>query len=126
MKDQLTILNLYDLTTTAEAFCTAITALVDRVEQDGHQGVKRYRFFVDAAAGKARAVIDYDNPAAWIGHHDIAMDWPEMKALHAVATLEEITFLGANTPEIRQWIAGSELRARIVEGNRFVAGFERG
>jgi hypothetical protein len=121
----LTILNVYRLTGSADAFREAIGRLADRVEREGHPGVRGYRFFVNDDDGVARAVIDYDGPDAWLGHHDIAMGWPEMAALHGVATLSEITFLGPLTPEIEAWIASSTLTARISGGYRFASGFQR-
>jgi hypothetical protein len=121
----LTVLNLYRLTGTQAGFRAAVSALAARVEAEGERGVLSYRFFVDVTAGAARAVVDYDTPAAWIGHHEIAMAWPEMKALHAAARLEECIFLGSVTPEIRAWIAGSGLTARVVDGFAPAAGFRR-
>lgn len=122
----LTVLNLYTLTDTAEAFVSAITALAARVKAQGHPGILSYRFFVNPTTRTARAVIDYASADAWIGHHDISMGWPEMKALHAAAALSEATFLGEFTPEIAAWLAGSGLTARITTGNGFTAGFARG
>ena len=122
---QLTVLNLYTLKTTAADFEAAIRLLVARVQKEGHPGVRSYRFFVNAAHSTGRAVIDYETPEAWIGHHDLAMDWPEMKGLHAVAALSEVTFLGPLTPSILDWIATSSLTARLNQGNVFAAGFHR-
>ena len=121
----LTILNLYQLTGSVEDFGAAIERLAARVDREGHKGVRSYRFFVNAADRTARAVIDYRDPDAWIGHHDIAIGWPEMSALHEVARLVEVTFLGPLTPEIRNWIDNSKLTARILHGNSFAAGFQR-
>jgi hypothetical protein len=50
---------------------------------------------VNASDRTARGVIDYKDPDAWMGHHDIAMSWPEMTALHAAATLAETTMFYA-------------------------------
>lgn len=121
----LTILNLYTLIGSADDFRAAIERLADRVREEGHPGVLSYRFFVNETVNTARAVIDYENASAWIGHHDIAMGWPEMAGLHGVATLSEVTFLGALTPEIQSWIDNSKLTARIRHGNSFAAGFQR-
>jgi len=122
---QLTVLNLYRLKASAKAFTDAITALAGRVEREGEQGVLSYRFWVNEADGTARAVIDYATSQAWIGHHDIAMGWPEMQALHTVAGLEEVTFLGSLTPEIRTWLVGSSLTAKVRDGFAPAAGFRR-
>ena len=122
---QLTVLNLYTLKGTPEQFCAAIELLADRVQKEGHRGVRSYQFYVNSDANSARAVIDYENAVAWIGHHDIAMAWPEMLGLHAVATLNEVTFLGQMTPEIKGWIDRSSLTAKLNIGNVFAAGFRR-
>ncbi|MDB6180127.1 hypothetical protein [Paracoccus fistulariae] len=125
MENRLTILNRYRLLDRPESFTTAIAALVARVRTDGTPGILSYRFFVNADDKEARGIIDYDTPRAWIAHHDLAMGWPEMKALHQVAALTEVTFLGPLTDEIRDWLAGSSLTARIESGNRFASGFQR-
>ncbi len=122
---RLTVLNLYSLKGTGAQFEAAIKRLAARVEREGHPGVLSYRFFVNDSEKSARAVIDYENAEAWIGHHDIAMGWPEMVGLHAVATLSEVTFLGLLTPEIKNWIENSALTAKINSGNAFAAGFRR-
>ncbi|MGR3724296.1 hypothetical protein LGT41_0009025 [Abyssibius alkaniclasticus] len=126
MSDEtLTILNRYNLLAPAAQFDMAVLALVRRVEQEGHRGVLSYRFFANPREATAQAVIEYENPTAWIGHHDTSMDWPEMKALHKVAGLAEVTFLGAFTDEIEAWLNASSLSARLKTGNRFAAGFTR-
>ena len=125
MQSSLTILNTYDILTTPEAFLAAITKLAARVEVEGHRGVLSYRFFCAPDLMQARAVIDYSGPEAWIGHHDIAMSWPEMNALHQAARLVEVTFLGEVTPEIQDWISRSTLRARLITGFSDAAGFHR-
>ena len=125
MQPSLTILNHYDIQTTPEAFVLAIKALAARVQAEGHQGVLGYRFFCSPVQMQARAVVDYAGPEAWIGHHDISMEWPEMQALHHAARLSEVTFLGAMTPEIQAWIDKSTLRARLITGFDLAAGFQR-
>ncbi len=122
---ELTILNTYRLEGTAEAFTAAITALAARVQAEGERRVLSYRFFVNSEAGLARAVIDYETADGWIGHHDIAMDWPEMKALHDVATLAHVTFLGPISEEIRAWLNQSGLKAEVETGYVAAAGFRR-
>lgn len=122
---QLTVLNFYRLTGSADQFRRAITALAARVESEGEGGVLSYRFWVNEADGTGRAVIDYATPEAWIGHHETSMPWPEMKALHAVAGLEDVIFLGPLTAEVRVWIAGSGLRAMVHDGYETAAGFRR-
>jgi hypothetical protein len=121
----LTVLNLYALDGDPPAVRAAFAALAARVEREGHPGIRSYRFFVHDDQPIARAVIDYAGPSAWIGHHDIAMAWPEMRALHGLARLAEATFLGPFTPEMQAWLAGSGLTARIETGYSFVAGFQR-
>ena len=121
----LTILNTYTLRGSVGDFKTAIMALAARVEAEGERGVLSYRFFVSADAGLARAVIDYATPKAWIGHHDISMTWPEMTALHGVAALSHVTFLGPITPEIRAWLDRSGLKAQVETGYVASAGFCR-
>lgn len=126
MAHKLTVLNHYMLLTDVSQFEHATRALTARVDAEGHKGVLSYLFYVNAGGRSARAVIDYADADAWFGHHDIAMGWPEMKAMHEAASLEEVTFLGAVPPEIEGWLAKSMVRTRVLTGNAFVAGFKRG
>lgn len=125
LDNRLIVINLYELSGSPEDFGQAIRALAARVEAEGDPGVLAYRFFANAEEGTARGVIEYQDPDAWIGHHEIAMGWPEMTALHSVARLSEVVFLGPLTPAIRAWIDGSVLTARIRSGNGFAGGFRR-
>lgn len=122
---KLIITNHYRLRQDASAFRTAISALVARVENEGHRGVLAYRFYVNEAENCARGIIEYENPEGWIGHHDVSMGWDEMKALHSVASLAHVTFHGPVNQAILDWINGSTLSATLDTGNDFVAGFER-
>jgi len=121
----LTIVSTYALIGSAAEFSDAIKRLAAKVEAEGETGVLSYRFYVSEAETTARAVIDYASPAAWIGHHEIAMDWPEMAALHRVARLDEVIFLGPYTPEIGAWLAKSSLTAKVHHGFNVAAGFSR-
>lgn len=125
MQSPLTILNQYEIQTSAQEFVAAITQLAARVQTEGHRGVLSYRFFCAPHLMQAKAIIDYSGPSAWIGHHDIAMAWPEMKALHHAARLAEVTFLGEMTPEIGAWISASGLQAKLNTGFALAAGFVR-
>lgn len=125
MQSTLTILSQYDIQTTPEAFLLAIANLAARVKAEGHEGGLSYRFFSNPSQRQARAVIEYTGPSAWIGHHDISMNWPEMQALNNAARLVEITFLGEMTAEIQNWIDHSTLGARLNNGFDFAAGFHR-
>ncbi|MFY0634875.1 MAG: hypothetical protein JXQ91_13770 [Vannielia sp.] len=120
-----TVYNRYVLLAPPEACTEAFAALVARVRSEGHPGVLRYRFFLNPHNATALGLIDYASPAAWIGHHEIAMPWPEMKALHGLARLEEITFLGEAPDEVRAWLEGSTLAAHLNTGNAAIAGFHR-
>lgn len=121
----LTVLNQYRLLGTVDLFYQIIAPLVDRVRREGEPGVIGYRFFANSAQASASAVIDYATTESWIGHHEIAMDWPEMMRLHEIARLTDVTFLGPLTPQISDWLGNSSLTARVHQGSHFAAGFRR-
>jgi hypothetical protein len=121
----LSVTTAYELNGSVAEFHTTITALVDRVRTEGHRGILSYRFFVDDQGRTAHGFIDYENCDAWIGHHDIAMSWPEMAAMHGVARLTKIEFFGPVDARILKWLDRSNLRATIVTGRAFCSGFER-
>lgn len=121
----LTALLTYRLDGPAGTFAAAAGQLAGRVRREGHPGVLGYRFFVDAAAASARAVVDYGDPEAWLGHHEIVTGWPEMAALRRAATLTEVCFLGRVTPAMLEWMARSGLSAEVRHGFGVAAGFVR-
>lgn len=125
MTPPLVIVNDYTLLAPASDFTHAITALAARVEREGHPGVRSYLFYVNAGEATARAVIHYDGAEAWIGHHDISFGWPEMKALHAVARLAQVTFHGEMTAAIRDWLDVAGLVVPVRHYPDFAAGFLR-
>lgn len=119
----ITVVNRYRLTAGAEAFVAAVTALARRVKAEGHPGVRSYRFF--CALNEGRAVVTYADPDAWVGHHDIAMGWPEMAALRAVSELKEIALHGPLSDAMRAWLDKAGLLGRLSHMGEAVAGFQR-
>ncbi len=122
---RLVIVNDYKLLSSVAAFTTEITSLATRVRDEGHVGVRSYLFYARAEDATARAIIHYTDPDAWIGHHDIAFDWPEMKALHRVARLAQVTFHGELTKAICDWMVRAGLSVPIVHYPDFASGFVR-
>jgi hypothetical protein len=106
----------------AAAFDAATAALAARVKAEGHPGVLSYRFY---RQGDGRAVVRYRDPEAWVGHHDLIMGWPEMAALRAAATMEEVLLFGPVTAGMQDWITRMGLGDRVRCMGRPVAGFER-
>lgn len=106
------------------AFREAVAALVARVQDEGHPGVRGYRFFCPGA-GEGRAVASYADPEAWIAHHDLVMAWPEMAALRAVSELQDVCLFGPVTAGMRDWIDRMGLGDRVRPMGEAVAGFLR-
>lgn len=125
MPSPLIVINEYDLIAPAESFAKAISALAARVEAQGDRGIRSYRFFLAPDGTTARAVIRYDGPGAWMGHHATSFQWPEMTAMHATARLARVTFLGQFSAEMRDWIENSSLTAELVHYETEAAGFDR-
>jgi hypothetical protein len=122
LTDQIVAVNRYMLTGPPVVFGSAAAALTDRVRDQGHPGVISYRFFT--AGPVAFGNVLYADAAAWLGHHAIAMDWPEMAALRAAARLDNVTLLGPVTPPIRAWFDRNGLAAILTTG-QLAAGFVR-
>lgn len=104
---QIVNVNEYELQASAEAFTAAITALAQRAESEGHPGVLRYQFYVNASEGMAGATIVYADAAAWVAHHQMAYQWEEMAALQATVSLQRLTVLGPIDDTIRQWVTNA-------------------
>lgn len=122
---EITVVNRYWLGQGREAFVAAVTALARRVEVEGHPGVRSYRFFAPEGGSEGRAVVTYADPEAWVGHHEIAYDWPEMAALRAVAELQEIAVHGPISAAMRQWMDRAGISARVRDFGPAQAGFTR-
>lgn len=120
-----TMLNHYALRGGADAFRTAAAALVRRVRDEGGPGILSYRYFVNAGDGTALGVVDYRDGAAWIGHHDLAMAWPEMQAMHGTARLERSVCLGDVPAEVLDWLAASSMQVELIGGCEAAGGFVR-
>lgn len=121
----ITVINRYRLLSGQAAFLAAVTALARRVERDGHDGVLEYRFHLAEGTVWGRAVVRYRDPEAWVGHHDLAMGWPEMAAFRSVAELTEVSLFGPVSPAMRDWIDRMGLAARVRLHGESVAGFRR-
>jgi hypothetical protein len=115
--------NRYVLTGPAEAFVTAVKALAARVNHEGHPGVLSYRFFTGGQTGVADVI--YADADAWIGHHDCAMEWPEMAALRRAARLEHVTLCGPVTQAILEWCRDHGLTMPMTLATTFAGGFDR-
>jgi hypothetical protein len=122
---EIIVVNRYALKAGAVSFVAAVAALVRRVEAEGHPGVVSYCFYCPECAEEGRAVVRYTGPEAWIGHHDIAMDWPEMTALRATADLVEVALHGPLTDAMKDWMARAGLLDRVRHQGMAVAGFTR-
>ena len=121
----ITVVNQYRLTSGREAFLEATAALARRVEAEGHPGVLEYRFHCLPGADVGRAVVRYRSAKAWVGHHELALVWPEMAALRASADLEEVALYGPFTPAMQDWCARMGLAERVRHLGESVAGFCR-
>ncbi|MDP3261940.1 MAG: hypothetical protein U1E06_10030 [Tabrizicola sp.] len=119
----ITVVNRYRLTAGQGAFVAAVSAMARRVDTEGHPGVRSHHFF--CADGEGRAVVTYASPDAWVGHHDIAMGWPEMAAVRAVSALEEISLYGPLSDAMRAWLEKADLLGRLRHAGEAVTGFRR-
>lgn len=120
----LTAMLTYRLILSPETFRSAAERLAARVLAEGDQGVLSYRFFVDNGQ-TARALVDYRDTAAWMGHHRLIGGWPEIAELRQAAAVSEIVFLGDVTGEMFDWLAAAGIKATILSGNTLAAGFVR-
>ena len=120
---QIVNVNEYELAGSAEEFVAAITALAQRTEAEGDQGVLRYQFYVNRDENRATATIVYGDAESWLEHHRMAYEWPEMAALQATVKLRRLTFLGPLNDEIEAMASGIDVP--IVRCDTLAAGFAR-
>ncbi len=121
----ITNFNEYELVKSPDEFVEAISALAKRTEDNGHMGVLSYRFFVDRKDNKAAAIIVYADGEAWIEHHKIAYQWPEMTELQSTVKLLRLTFLGPRDDAVSSAIENAGLTIPVVWLDEPAAGFDR-
>lgn len=124
MTSEIVVVNFYSIRD-AEAFDRAVRLLVARVRLTGHPGVKSYRFF-GSGPKERRAVVVYEGPEAWVGHHDLIMAWPEMVALRAAARLARVDLYGPLTAPMQDWADRMGLDGKLRHQGEAIAGFRRG
>ncbi|MFN5996000.1 MAG: hypothetical protein ACK47C_18790 [Paracoccaceae bacterium] len=123
MTAEIVVVNFYALRD-PEAFDRAVKLLVARVRLSGHAGVRSYRFF-GSGPKERRLVAIYEDPAAWVGHHDLIMPWTEMVALRAAARLARTDLYGPLTPPMRDWVDQMGLGKKLRHQGEAIAGFRR-
>jgi hypothetical protein len=122
---EIAVVNRYRLLSGREPFLAAAHALAGRVEAEGHPGILSYRLYAPDGLEEARLVARYRDAEAWVGHHDLAMGWPEMAAFRAVAALERVELYGMVTGAMRDWIDRMGLAGRVWFAGPQSAGFGR-
>ena len=115
--------NQYTLAGSSDDFAATISALAERTLSVGHKGVETYRWYVNADAGTAGALIVYADAAAWLAHHHMAYQWPEMAALQATVSLTQLTVFGQLSPEVDELLANAGLD--FAHYPTWTAGFQR-
>lgn len=120
---QIVNINEYELVAGADRFVSAIQALAHRTDTEGEPGVLRYKFWVNPDEGRAIATIVYRDADAWLEHHRLAYEWPEMGALQATVELVRLTFLGPLNDEIEAMAEG--IPVPVVRCDTLAAGFSR-
>ena len=123
--DYMTLVEVLELTDSAEAYASAVGALVRRVEAEGPEGVVTYQFYTDPDSGEAGAIITFADPRA-IGEHMARIsDWPEFLRFARTAKLVDLRIYGVLSPEGEEWMARGSFRANKTFAGH-VAGFVRG
>jgi hypothetical protein len=123
MTSEIVVVNFYALRD-AGGFDRAVRFLVPRVRLQGHEGLRSYRFFGQGPKER-RLVAIYEGPAAWVGHHDLIMAWPEMVALRAAARLARTDLYGPISPAMQAWIDEMGLGKKLRHQGEAIAGFRR-
>ena len=123
MDAQIVNINEYRLAAGADRFVEAINAVAQRTETEGEPGVLRYQFYVNRDDNTAVATIVYRDANAWLEHHRLAYEWPEMGALQATVRLQRLTFLGPLNEEIEAMASGIDVP--IARCDTLAAGFSR-
>jgi len=123
MDAQIVNINEYRLAADADRFVEAIIAVAQRTETEGEPGVLRYQFFVNRDDNTAVATIVYRDAEAWLAHHRMAYEWPEMAVFQSTVQLQRLTFLGPLNEEIEAM--ASAVSVPVSYCDTLAAGFAR-
>jgi hypothetical protein len=123
MQTELIQISDYELTVDVHEFTEAATALADRVEQDGLDGLTRYCFYLDEETRTAGAVIVFRDPKTWADHHQLVAGWDEYNRFRDTVSLSKIEFLGDLPAELAAGIEQAGIDYRHL--GPFAAGFVR-
>jgi len=123
MDAQIVNINEYRLAADPDRFVEAISAVAERTETEGEPGVLRYQFYVNRDDNSAVATIVYRDAEAWLAHHRMAYEWPEMAAFQSTVQLERLTFLGPLNEEVEAMASGVNVPVSYCD--TLAAGFAR-
>jgi quinol monooxygenase YgiN len=123
MDAQIVNINEYRLAADPDRFVEAISAVAERTETEGEPGVLRYQFYVNRDDNSAVATIVYRDAEAWLAHHRMAYEWPEMAAFQSTVQLERLTFLGPLNDEVEAMASGVSVPVSYCD--TLAAGFAR-
>ncbi len=123
MDAQIVNINEYRLAAGADRFVEAISAVAQRTETEGEPGVLRYQFYVGRDDNTAVATIVYRDAEAWLAHHRMAYEWPEMAVFQSTVQLQRLTLLGPLNEEIEAMVAA--VSVPVSRCDTLAAGFAR-
>ena len=123
MDAQIVNINEYRLVAGADRFVEAISAVAQRAETEGEPGVLRYQFYVSRDDDTAVATIVYRDAEAWLAHHRMAYEWPEMTVFQSTVQLQRLTLLGPLNDEIEAMVAAVSVPVSYCD--TLAAGFAR-
>ena len=116
-------INQYELKAPIAEFEAAISALAARTRDEGHEGVEQYWWYSDGSGERAAAVIGYRDSEAWLRHHEIAYQWPEMAALQATVAIQSLTVMGPISQEVADFLTNADIN--VIDYPTWAAGFSR-
>ncbi len=118
---QLVQMSRYELTASREEYVAAISALANRVETEGPEGVIRYSFY--AGDDTAGLLIVCRDPEAWLAQHEMVAPMEEYQPFYETIRLVGLRFLGNLTQEMRAWLDERNVGHEYL--GTLAAGFER-
>ncbi|HZI10243.1 MAG TPA: hypothetical protein VE153_07585 [Myxococcus sp.] len=121
--ERVTLVEVFELTGTFEAFQAAVEAAARRLEREGVSSLARVQFYATPGTRELGAIITFADTSQVMEHIRMISGWPEFKALIGTVRPTDVRVYGRLGDEALEWIRTMNTVSKTFESH--VAGFVR-
>ncbi len=121
--ERVTLVEVFELTGSFEAFQAAVEAAARRLEREGVSGLARVQFYATPGARELGAIITFADSSQVMEHIHMISGWPEFQALLGTVRPTDVRIYGRLGDEALAWVRTMNTVSKTFE--RHVAGFVR-